>query len=349
MAYRGPVRRTRLVTIAGWASIAVASGAFPPGAGASAFAAERAAPPAAASEPPPRDERSAREETQSGPTAGGRWGALGGVAGVYAAATTYMYFAWYHGQPDKPFRFGGDGYFGGDTYAGGADKLGHAWSNLAMSRVTSEVLAWGGWERWKAGLIASSLTLGLFTVFEVKDGFYTEFSPGDAAFNALGAAMNVAMLAYPPLDEAVDFRVEYFPSKEYRGLLRGARPPPDPAKPHQVSLNFVEDYSGQRYLFALHAHALPLVGRQRWARVVDVALGYEANGYKPEPVAAGVRRSQHLFLGVSVNVQGLLDLALAERDGPVASRARTTGHLVFELVNPPFGSAALVGATRSAR
>jgi hypothetical protein len=155
------------------------------------------------------------------------------------------------------------------------------------------------------------------------------------------------MVAYPPLDALLDFRVEYFPSAEYRALLRGRRPPEDPTQPHQVSLNFVEDYSGQRYLLALHLGAVPWLRGQTWARLVDVAAGYEADHYKPDPIDPGVRRRQHLFLGLAVNVQGLLELALADRAGPAASSARAAGHLVFELVNPPFGSAAALGASRS--
>jgi Predicted periplasmic lipoprotein (DUF2279) len=277
-----------------------------------------------------------------------KWGSLGGIAGVYLSATTYMYLAWYRGQPDLPsFRVGGDGYFHEETYAGGADKLGHAWANLAMSRVTSELLMWGGWTPWKAGLIASSMTLGLFTVFEVKDGYYTEFSPGDAVFNIAGAGLNLAMLAYPPLDELIDFRVEYFPSREYLGLLRGRRPPQDPEKPHQISLNFVEDYSGQRYLLAVHLGALPWLHDRTWARLVDVAVGYEAQRYKPDWMAPDLQRTQHLFLGLSVNMQGVIDLALADRAGGAAATGRAVGRLVFELINPPYGSIAVAGATRS--
>jgi hypothetical protein len=213
--------------------------------------------------------------------------------------------------------------------------------------VTSEILIWGGWKPWKAGLIASSLTLGLFTAFEVKDGFYTEASPGDAIFNALGAGLNVVMLAYPPLDELIDFRVEYFPSKEYRLLLDGKRPPRDAAMLRQVSLNFVEDYSGQRYLLALHVGALPGLRGRTWARLVDVAVGYEGDKYKPYSIDPDVRRSQHLFVGLSVNMQGLIDLALADRRDGIGSKVRAVGHLVFELVNPPFGSVPIAGATRS--
>lgn len=277
-----------------------------------------------------------------------KWGSLGGTAGVYVSATTYMYFAWYHGQPDLPsFRFGGDGWFGEDTYAGGADKLGHAWSNLALSRLTGEILIWGGWEPWKAGLIGSGMTLALFTAFELKDAFYTEFSPGDAVFNGLGGALAFAMLAYPPLDALVDFRVEYLPSREYRDLLDGRRPPDGPAGPRQASLNFVEDYSGQRYLLALHVGALPFLRGRAWARLVDVAVGYETRGYMPAPIDPAVRRQRHLFLGLSVNLQGLVDLALSDRTGDLARRSRAAGRLAFELLNPPFGSWAVAGARGS--
>lgn len=290
----------------------------------------------------------APEPAAPAPAAARKWGSLAGVAGVYGGATTYMYFAWYHGQPGlAAFRVGGDGWFGARTYAGGVDKLGHAWSGLALSRVSGEILDWGGWERRQAGVIGSSLTVGLLTLFEVKDGYYTEFSPGDAVFNVLGAGLNAAMMAWPPLDELLDFRVEYFPSREYRALLRGERPPQDPAAPHQVSLNFVEDYSGQRYLLALHLGAIPGLRGRPWARLVDVAVGYEADRYKPEPLDGGGGRTQHLFVAVSVNLQGAIDLALADRTEGVADGTRAVGHLLFELVNPPFGSAALAGTTRS--
>jgi hypothetical protein len=274
-----------------------------------------------------------------------RYGSLAGVIGVYAAATTYMYFAWYHGQPNLPeFTVGGDGYFGRDTYAGGADKVGHAWANTMWSRLTAEILLWGGWERWKAGLIAPAMTAGLFTLVEVKDGFYYEFSPGDAIANVLGAGLTAAMVNFPRLDELIDFRVEYYPSRQYLDLLAGKRPPgEDPTMPRQISLNFAEDYSGQRYLLALHLGGLPGLRGQTWARLVDVAVGYETKGYKPDPIETDVERERHLFLGVSVNLQGVIDLALGGRRSRPARVGHTVGHIVTEFFNPPFGSAAIVG------
>jgi hypothetical protein len=93
--------------------------------------------------------------------------------------------------------------------------------------------------------------------------------------------------------------------------------------------------------------ALPWLRGRTWARLVDVAAGYEAQRYKPERMDSGLRRTQHLFLGLSVNVQGLIDVLSPDRGKGAALAARTVGHIVFELVNRPYGSVAVAGATRS--
>jgi len=273
-----------------------------------------------------------------------KWGSFGGIVGVYAAATTFMYFAWYYGQPSKPFKFGGDGYFGGETYAGGADKLGHAWANNMWAGLTSTILVEGGWKRWQAALIAPSITLGLFTLVEVKDGLFYEFSPGDELANALGATLAGLRTAFPRINRLIDFRVEYYPSKQYIDLVEGRRPPEDPTMPHQVSLNIAEDYSGQRYLLALHLGGLPGLEDQTWARLVDVAVGYETKGYKPQPIDP-VDRTRHLFLGLTLNAQGLFDLGLRHRKSRIARAAHHVTNQVFEYFNVPFTSAAVVGPT----
>src|SRR5262249_13436408 len=140
------------------------------------------------------------------------------------------------------------------------------------------------------------------------------FSPGDEVANTLGAGLTALLVNFPRVDELVDFRVEYFPSRQYLDLLDGRRPPEDPTMPHQVSLNFVEDYSGQPYLLALHLGALPGLEDQAWGKRVDVAVGYETRGYKRTPIE-DVDREQHLFLGVSLNLQGVFDTGVAGKRG----------------------------------
>ena len=76
------------------------------------------------------------------------------LGGLYAAFTTWTYFAWYRKgcrpepKPCKDFLWGKDGAFGANTYAGGADKLGHTWATLGLARLGTEMLhQWGGYER----------------------------------------------------------------------------------------------------------------------------------------------------------------------------------------------------------
>jgi hypothetical protein len=164
------------------------------------------------------------------------------LSGVYAGFTTWTYFAWYRKhKPLSEFRWGGDGYFGEKTYAGGADKLGHAWATMSLARAGTELLhQWGGFSKLTSTLVSSALSELLFLGVEIKDGFYYQFSYGDAWFDTLGAVAGAALSLSPRLDELFDFRVEYWPSHEYRRQFEGG------------NVNVAEDYSGETYLLAFH-------------------------------------------------------------------------------------------------
>ncbi|MCB9564570.1 MAG: DUF2279 domain-containing protein [Kofleriaceae bacterium] len=254
----------------------------------------------------------------------------------------WAYFAWYHGVDTLPdFTVGGDGLFGEETYAGGSDKLGHFWANLQISRAGARLLRWGGWSARDAALISSTLSAIYFAFVEVKDGFYYQFSYGDLGGNTLGAAFAVALEMSPRLDELLDFRVEYWPSPAYLDVLRG-----EPGSEINT-VNVAEDYSGQRYLLALHLGALaPATPAWRWSRWVDVVAGFHSDKYKPDPVPSdGVVRTQDLYLGLSLNAQGIWDDLWG---GPGSARTlRKLGHGLFEAMNLPFTSLPIAEATRS--
>jgi hypothetical protein len=274
------------------------------------------------------------------PSLGRRIGALGALGGVYAGMTVWAYFAWYHNVPDLgAFEYGGDGYFEANTYAGGADKVGHGWATYTLARGTTELLRYGGWKPVSSSLIASSLALGFFTFVEFKDAYYYQFSPGDQIANTLGSMLALVLSLSPRADELFDFRVEYYPSTEYRRALS-----------EDGDVDIAEDYSGQRYLAALHVGALPgLRARSslRWLKLVDVAVGFETKLYKPEPPDPdAVVPTQHLFLGVSFNAQAALDWLLDGASSRPARAGRALGHGLFEVMNPPFTSLAVVGPTR---
>jgi hypothetical protein len=258
----------------------------------------------------------------------------GALAGIYTGFGTWAYFAWYHGMPTRSeFTVAGDGYFGQRTYAGGADKLGHLWINLVGTRLGARLLRAGGWPRDQALLISAGLATAFFTVVEAKDGYYYQLSPGDLIGNLVGVALGAALERWPRLDALVDFRVEYWPSREYRAIVRGD------AEAEINTLNIAEDYSGQTYLTALHLGAVGRLGR--WSRYVDVVAGFGSDHYKPDPIPAEQEpRTQRVFLGVSLNAQGVVDDLLR---GPL----RAAGHGVFEVMNAPYTSLPVADLSRS--
>ncbi|HEX5063030.1 MAG TPA: DUF2279 domain-containing protein [Kofleriaceae bacterium] len=265
------------------------------------------------------------------------------LGGLHAGFWGWAYIAWYRNHPEKDkHEFGADGLFGVNTYAGGADKLGHAWATMVLARGGTALLDAGGWKRTHAALISATMSELLFLGVEIKDYYYYEFSPGDFAFNTIGALTAVALDLTPRLDELIDFRVEYWPSKQFRYNFTNPDSPcakRTPGQPSCSRLNIAEDYSGETYLLALHLgafHPLRDMKYGTWSRFVDVVMGFESRNYKPPPTLlmdteAMVPRHQTLFLGVTFNAQGLIDYLL-----PKQSKLRKVGHGVLEVITPPW-------------
>ncbi|HTL31723.1 MAG TPA: DUF2279 domain-containing protein [Kofleriaceae bacterium] len=268
------------------------------------------------------------------------------MAGLYAGFSAWAYIAWYRNHPEKDMHdFGRDGLFGVNTYAGGADKLGHAWATMVLARGGTAALRAGGWDRTKSALVSALLSEGLFFAVEVKDYYYYEFSPGDFTFNTLGALAAIALDLSPRLDELFDYRVEWWPSDQYIHNLLDSDSPCAKRMPGQPSCsrwNVAEDYSGERYLISTHLGAIgPIRGLTKWSRFVDVSVGFQSRNYKPPPTLDPYAlKTQTLFIGVSLNAQGVVDALL-----PHESKLRKVGHGVLEVLTPPLTIG--VGAHRS--
>jgi hypothetical protein len=260
--------------------------------------------------------------------------AAGIVAGIYANFGLWTYYAWYRHQSQLPqYKFGGDGWIGDTTYAGGADKFGHAWSTLAMSRLTTELLVRvGGFDRLRSSLVATGMTELMFTLIEVKDGYFYEFSFSDLTGDLVGGALALALSNFPRLDELLDYRIEYRPTRTYWNRLV-----------NQSDVDFAEDYTGQTYMLALHLGAIHALRDQPWGgwtRFVDVYGSFGSRGYRPLPAAGDAvpPHLQELSFGISLNAQGLVDWLLDGRGSPTV---RAAAHGVFEMINLPFTSVPL--------
>ncbi len=268
------------------------------------------------------------------------------VGGLYAAFSTWAYFAWYHDVEGLPaFEYGGtDGYFGRNTYAGGADKLGHAWANMVLTRAGSRVLRWGGWQPRTAVVLSATLASTLFFLVEIKDGYYYRFSYGDAYANVGGAVFGALLELSPRLDALLDYRVAYWPSPEYLGLWRGEYNGTKAGN----SLNIAEDYSGQTHVLALHLGALPWPASTppvvaSALDYLDVGVGFTSRRYKPDAVPTAIPR-QRLFVGVAIDLQRVLDRLLERR----SRTGRKVAHGILEVLAPPYSILPVVGTSRAA-
>lgn len=275
--------------------------------------------------------------TENAPVPDHRLLSASGLTGAYVGFGAWTWFAWYRDKPTlAAWKYGGDGGFSLHTYAGGADKLGHVWSTLVLSRLGAELLEAGGWSDVAASAISASLCLGAFTLMEVNDGYYTEFSAGDLTADALGVGVALAMRHVPELDDALDFRVQWFPSPEFR------RAP---------GANFAEDYSGQTYLLAFKSRAIRALRDSSgplWAlQFANPVIGFESRNYVPEQAAGErVTHRQAVFLGLTIDVQAIIDETLTGRSSSVARTSHAAGHTLFEYVNLPFSTVPVLSVSR---
>lgn len=259
--------------------------------------------------------------------------AAASVGAMHAAYATWSYFAWYRDADTEDFHLERTTWFRTDSYSGSADKLGHFWSNYALTRGTTAVLTAAGWDRLPSSLVSAGLTELAFTLTEIQDGFVYGFDPKDMVMNVAGAGLAVLMDNVPAVDRLFDFRLEYFPSRDYRRAFR---------KTGTVDIG--QDYSGQSYMLALHLGALPGMGDSDWtywSRYVDLAVGFEAKHYVPAPEIRENPPRQTLYMGLAFNMQGILGDLLP----PSAGRRIARG--AFEVYSLPYTTLRYAETSRS--
>jgi hypothetical protein len=263
------------------------------------------------------------------------------VAAVYGVAGTWAYFAWFNGAHTKPFFWQTPSWayeqpFSLKDYAGGADKWGHGWANYALVRGTTELLAAGGWPKLQSSLVAGGIAETLFAMQETKDGHIWGFEVGDMAMDVLGAAFAVAMENIPALDRAIDFRMSWVPSSDFRKLWA--------QHPWQRGdgVDFTQDYTGMTFQLAVHLAPLANTAEELWwTQWVDVVGGFEAKGFEPTQMPMRFTPYQDFYLGVGVNLQAIIDHTLT-------GKVRTFGHGFTEVFAVP-GQVLRLGEERRTR
>ncbi|MDX1699419.1 MAG: DUF2279 domain-containing protein [Melioribacteraceae bacterium] len=183
------------------------------------------------------------------------WGVGGVTLGIGVGVHIYQANAWWQEQGSE-FKIENDW-----KYALWIDKVGHFYGTVLMAHGLSS-----GFEAANIDLERSAIygAIGAFafeTFIEIQDGFGPQwgFSPGDLAFDFLGALYSVGQYYYPTLKH-IQPRVSYYPSERYRsGEHKG---------------NVIDDYEGQKYWMALRMkELLPDKMSQYWPSFLMISVG----------------------------------------------------------------------------
>lgn len=247
------------------------------------------------------------------------------VAGVATSALVSV-AAWWDQGFETRFSTAREGWFGPDTYAGGIDKLGHAFSFYAATRLGTRALTAVGASRGDALRLSASVAFGFGLGVEVLDGLSRSgrygFSWEDLAMNVVGIGLGMAMESNPALDRRFAFRWMYSP----RGRSESW-------------------YDHHTYLVALRLSGFESTGSGP-LRFLEVVTGYGASGFRSDfDFSGGDRRRRTLYLGLALNVTELLDRTVfrGEARGGHAHRWTTEA---LRYVQPPGTAAALRSSWR---
>lgn len=246
----------------------------------------------------------------------------GGAGTVLAYGATI----WWKEGSSGHFRTVNEGWFGQDTYTGGADKLGHAYSSYAGTRLLARAFEWAGNDRDDAIVLSAATVFGTLLAVETLDGFSEryKFSKEDLIMNAVGTGLGLLFEKNKPLDDLLDFRLHYWPSGDAKRL-------------NQVGP--IGDYSGQTYLLVAKATGIPQLRSHDVLRYFELAAGYGSRGFEPNDGAPAPNRSRHVYFGISLNISEILRNT-AFRDSAEKTRSQRVTETVLEYVQVP-GTAVL--------
>ena len=159
---------------------------------------------------------------------------------IYGSTMAALYSTWYKNYPQTHFHF-----FNDIREWQQMDKIGHAYSAYAESKVSMELWRWTGIDRKKRILLGGMSGAVYQTVIEILDGFSAQwgFSWGDFTANIVGSGMFVAQeLAWN--DQRIQYKFS-FHRKSYSDPNLNARS--DKIFGKSLPERALKDYNGQTY------------------------------------------------------------------------------------------------------
>ena len=208
---------------------------------------------------------------------------LGAIAGAYAAGETAALLIRHHDWwPDSARRLN---FTWGGSPSANQDGFLHA--SIAYQAAQGATLAfdWACMSPVAAGWLGALTGIAIALPKEVGDGFHgTGFSGSDMLATTAGAVLPALHRALPPL-RAVNLKVTYWPSAEWRNRTG--------AQPHLET-----DYAGQRFFLTFSPGLLP-GGSGPWPRWLGAGVGHGTPGWVTAPAI------DDWYLTLDLNVRGL--------------------------------------------
>jgi hypothetical protein len=225
------------------------------------------------------------------------------VFGAYGGTAALGFAEW--GWGTSSFKFHSEGYFGKDTAYGGMDKLGHAWNAAVLAETFTDAIRKRAPNPDGAPVTGFILSMGVMGMIEVMDGFSADygFSYEDITADIVGATLGYLRSTYPELEEKIDFRIEYIPSGNEKGLA------------------LESDYSGQKYLLALKLSGFESF-EETPLRFVELHAGYYARGFSDEEIADGDSKLREPYAAIGLNLSELLLSSEQARNNRIGRFAR---------------------------
>ena len=242
---------------------------------------------------------------------------IGSAAGAVALAGSAT---WYTKGFSSHLRVTNEHWFGRDTYSGGIDKLSHAFSFYAGTRLLHKALVWSGTEKEEALQLSLVTNLATGLAIEVFDGLSRKpygFSKEDLISDAAGAGLGYLLEKYPRLDELLAYRMMYRPAGKKK-------------------FNPIDNYEGQTFLLSLKLAGVTPMSPSNPLRYLELAVGYGAKGYKGDYAGATDSGSHQrsIYIGVMLNMNEVLRRTVFARNAkPTTTQKVTEG--IFDYVQLP--------------
>lgn len=227
------------------------------------------------------------------------------LSGIVAGITYLGIEEWNWGSAS--FKFNAEGWFNMDTGSGGADKLGHLYTSYLIDEYLTNQLYKKSGDIHFAARNSAIFSWGLMMFVEAFDGYSSDhgFSYEDVVMNTTGIAISYLKNTVPGLDEKIDLRIEYHPSKGMKGF-------------HPIT-----DYTGLTYSAALKLAGFETL-KSTPLKYLELQLGYYAQGFKKDDAPYFANRNTSLYLGIGLNLTEVLFKPVKKYwDKPVVNYADT--------------------------